>query len=172
MTFKWPAPNPDNDPDIDSNIVFHKTGINPNIDFSTDDPFRGIFWIFSFSCSLFFTLLHLSPLRFRCVGGWLLRLWHWQPDALTTRLNLIHEICPEKWSDLDTKVTIPLALSLTWRRPWRCAWQWPWNLSWQLPNISRHNIDSAVDLDINSGSTTDIYTANGILGTWYRTWHM
>ncbi len=34
------------------------------------------------------TLLHLPPLRFRCVGV-LLRLWHWQPDARSTRLDLM-----------------------------------------------------------------------------------
>jgi hypothetical protein len=39
---------------------------------------------------------HLPPLRFHCVGGCcmgsspgLLRLWHWQSDALTVRLHLI-----------------------------------------------------------------------------------
>jgi hypothetical protein len=37
--------------------------------------------------------LHLPPLRFHCVVGCsvlnpgLLRLWHWQPDTLTTRLG-------------------------------------------------------------------------------------
>ena len=43
------------------------------------------------------TLLRLPSLRFHCVWGcWdrteagLLRLWHWQSDALTTRLDLIH----------------------------------------------------------------------------------
>ncbi len=45
------------------------------------------------------TLLHLPPLRFPCAAAaWcsdrsnpgLLRLWHWQPDALTTRIDLIH----------------------------------------------------------------------------------
>ncbi len=45
---------------------------------------------------LYSTLLHLPPLRFHCVGGcwgWnpgMLRLRHWQSDALTTRLDLIH----------------------------------------------------------------------------------
>jgi hypothetical protein len=39
----------------------------------------------------------MPPLRFHCVGGcWglnhgLMRLWHWQSDALTTRLDLIHK---------------------------------------------------------------------------------
>jgi hypothetical protein len=45
---------------------------------------------------LYSTLFHLLPLRFHCVGGWdktqdLLRLRHWQLDALTTRLDLIHD---------------------------------------------------------------------------------
>jgi hypothetical protein len=49
--------------------------------------YRGIFFIFCI-------LLHLLPLRFYCVGEcWdrnqdLLRLCHWQSDALTTRLDL------------------------------------------------------------------------------------
>ncbi len=42
-----------------------------------------IFFIF---CVLYSALLHLPPLRFHSVG----RCWHWQSDALTTRLYLIH----------------------------------------------------------------------------------
>ncbi len=47
---------------------------------------------------LYSTLLHLPPLRFHCVGGMLgsyaglLRLRHWQSEALTTRLDLIHNV--------------------------------------------------------------------------------
>jgi hypothetical protein len=33
------------------------------------------------------TLLRLPPLGFHCVGGCLDRLWHWQSNALTTRLS-------------------------------------------------------------------------------------
>jgi hypothetical protein len=47
-----------------------------------------IFYVF------YSTLLHLPPLRFHCVEGcWdrnrprLLRLWHWQSDALANRLE-------------------------------------------------------------------------------------
>ncbi len=52
----------------------------------------GIFWIFFYV--LYSTLLCLPPLRFHCVGGcWgLLRLRHWQSDALPTRLDLIHRL--------------------------------------------------------------------------------
>jgi hypothetical protein len=44
---------------------------------------------------LFGTLLHLPTLRFHCVRGhWngTQRLWHFQSDALTTRLDLIHNL--------------------------------------------------------------------------------
>ncbi len=47
-------------------------------------------------CVVYWTLLHLPPLRSHCVGGcWgsspgLLRLWHWPTDALNTRLDLTH----------------------------------------------------------------------------------
>jgi hypothetical protein len=59
------------------------------------------------------TLLHLPPLRFHCVGGrrmegpnpGLLRLWHWQPDALTTRLDLIHN---SAWSHPHSARSHPL----------------------------------------------------------------
>jgi hypothetical protein len=42
---------------------------------------------------LYSTLLHLPPLTFHCVQGsnpGQLRLWHRLPDALATRLHLIH----------------------------------------------------------------------------------
>jgi hypothetical protein len=52
--------------------------------------------IFSIFSPVFYsTLLHLPPLRFHCVGGWLgsnpgqSRLQHRLSDALTTRLDLI-----------------------------------------------------------------------------------
>ncbi len=53
----------------------------------------GIFW-----CVLYSTLLHLPPLRFHCVWVWgrwdqtqdCVRLWHWQSDALASRLNPFH----------------------------------------------------------------------------------
>ncbi len=47
-----------------------------------------------FSLSVHYsTLLHLPPLRFNFVGGcWELRLQHGQSDALTTRLDLIHNV--------------------------------------------------------------------------------
>jgi hypothetical protein len=32
----------------------------------------------------------LPPLRFHCGGG-LLRLWNWQSDALSTRVDLVHK---------------------------------------------------------------------------------
>jgi hypothetical protein len=44
---------------------------------------KGIFFYLLYS-----TLLYLPPLRFHCV--YCLRLRHWQPDALTTRLDFIH----------------------------------------------------------------------------------
>ncbi len=55
----------------------------------------GGFFCFFFFYVLYSTLIHLPPLRFHCVGGscmgsnpGLLRLRHWQPDALTTRLKI------------------------------------------------------------------------------------
>ncbi len=56
---------------------------------------RGIFRFF-FLYVLYSTLLHLSPLRFHCVGGCWDRIQdccdfgHWQSDALTTQQDLIH----------------------------------------------------------------------------------
>ncbi len=49
--------------------------------------------------ALYLTPLHLPPLWFRCVREcWdrssnpgLLLLWHWQSEALTTRLDLVHD---------------------------------------------------------------------------------
>jgi hypothetical protein len=56
----------------------------------------GNFWDF-FLFVQYSTLLRLLPLRFHCVGRrtlgsnpGLLRLRHWQSEALTTRLDLIH----------------------------------------------------------------------------------
>jgi hypothetical protein len=52
------------------------------------------FWDFFYVLNS--TLLYLPPLRFHCVGGCcdrtkgLLRLRHWQSDALTPRPDLIH----------------------------------------------------------------------------------
>ncbi len=58
---------------------------------------RGIFIDFLFFYIRYSTLLHLPPLRFHCViGSWdrtqdsCVRLWHWQSNALTTWLDLIH----------------------------------------------------------------------------------
>ncbi len=51
--------------------------------------FLGGFFIFFV---LYSALLHLPPLRFHCAGGCWDRTknrWHWQSDALTTRLDLI-----------------------------------------------------------------------------------
>ncbi len=64
-----------------------------------------IYSVFHLYCSmwnsyvLYSTVLHLPSLKFRCVGGdcdrtpGLLQLRHWQSDALTTQLDLIHAIC-------------------------------------------------------------------------------
>jgi hypothetical protein len=49
----------------------------------------GLFGFFSFYVP-YWTLLHLPPLIFQCVGR-LLRNRHWQSDALTTRRYLIHK---------------------------------------------------------------------------------
>ncbi len=52
-----------------------------------------LFIFVTFVRILYSTLLHLPFLRFHCVGGCsdrLLRLWHWQSDAETARLDLIH----------------------------------------------------------------------------------
>jgi hypothetical protein len=61
------------------------------------DPNEGDFLDFYFFYVLYSKLLHLPPLKFHFVGGYwngthavLLRLRHWQSDALTTRLDLIH----------------------------------------------------------------------------------
>jgi hypothetical protein len=56
---------------------------------------RGIFWIFYV---LYSTLLHLPPPQIslcrRMLGSnpGLLRLRHWESDALTTSLDLIHKL--------------------------------------------------------------------------------
>ncbi len=48
-----------------------------------------LFGFFSF-CVRYSTLLYLPPMRFHCVGDAGIELRHYQPDAVTTRLNLIH----------------------------------------------------------------------------------
>jgi hypothetical protein len=52
--------------------------------------YRGIFWIFKYSSQLCF-ICHTSNCR-RMLGSnlRLMRLWHWQSDSITTRLDLIH----------------------------------------------------------------------------------
>ncbi len=49
---------------------------------------RGSFWIYL----LYSTLLHLPPPQIPLCRRILrsMRLWHWQPDALTIRLDLVH----------------------------------------------------------------------------------
>ncbi len=86
--------------------------------------------------------LHLPPLRFHWVGGCrdrnlgLLRLRHWQSDALTTRLDLVHyplsnyhiggtglneKKCKKSMSDPCRNLD-PLAPGL----PCSCRWCGPW----------------------------------------------
>ncbi len=92
--------------------------------FKTSDSSRGFFWIFSFYV-WYSTLLHLPPLRFHCVRGcWnrtpgQLRLRHWLSDALTTRLDLIHNRLDLIHTRLDL---IHFDLSRTLSRPLPDGW--------------------------------------------------
>jgi hypothetical protein len=58
----------------------------------------GGFLVFSFKCTLFNTASSAAPHVLLCrsmLGSdpEILRLWHWQPGALTTWLDLIHKCC-------------------------------------------------------------------------------
>ncbi len=96
--------------------------------FKTSDSSRGLFWIFSFYV-WYSTLLHLPPLRFHCVGGcWIrtpgqLRLRHWLSDALTTRLDLIHNRLDLIYTRLDLiHFDLSLTLSHTLAVDWVLFW--------------------------------------------------
>ncbi len=92
--------------------------------------------IFSYLCTLFNTASSVAPRitlcrRMQGLHPELLRLWHWQPDTLTTRLVLIHsrlalihsQLALIHWNPFESRDFIPLQKQLWCSQDSWVAWR-------------------------------------------------